>query len=197
MARASAVVATALMCLVGVTHADTTPAAGRSTKTVWDIAQLGLFDRANKAYALTDGRVEVDLAETGPQCPTGLGHLVSGRDTVRSIRLAFDCPEPGEYWLHIRWTPGGSGREQFAVLVGDEVAAKTRLVKAEDRPNAMIRDTLPLRLVKGPAALTLDHLSGDGLRFQQIALSRSPQPPHPVRPDLKYPTLASYEREIQ
>lgn len=197
MPKMSVVAVMVFAWLIGVTHGDTRSPANKATKAIWDIAQLGLFDPTNKAYAINDGLVEVDLSGAGPICPTGLGHLASGKGSVRSVSLVFDCSSSGEHWLHIRWTPGGSGDEQFAVYVSDEPGGKTRLVKAAETPNAVIQEKFRLRLAKGQVALTLKHLSGDGLRFQQIALSRSQQPPRATRPDLKYPTLASYERTIR
>ena len=41
--------------------------------------------------------------ETTAKCPTGLGHLASGRESVRVIALQFVAKTADKYWLHVEW----------------------------------------------------------------------------------------------
>ena len=119
-------------------------------KPLWDIGGSGLFDRTDKAYAIdANGVVVADLRQGGRVCPTGLGHLVSGRSSVKEIRLVFDCPAAGGYWLHVHWDPGGSGQEQFAVLQGDQDVGVGSLVDGGVWPNADVRRPVPYPVAGG------------------------------------------------
>lgn len=63
---------------------------------VWDVGASGLFDATNRAYSMTDGVVVVDLESGATSCPTGLGHLASGRESVKEIQFVFENRESGE-----------------------------------------------------------------------------------------------------
>jgi len=169
--------------------------AGR-VMPLWDISGLGGFDRTNKAYAINDGRVEVDLSNEAVHCPTGLGHLASGRQSVQQIRLLFSTKQPGDYWLHVSWNAGGSGKEQFEVSCNGRYICKSRLMDGGQEPYQQTcqRFNVPIRV--GQNAIRLLHLSGDGLRFKNLALSRSPSVPAALNPDLEYLTLEDYQAAI-
>jgi hypothetical protein len=165
---------------------------------LWDVGGGGLFDRTDKAYAIDDaGAVVADLRRGTPVCPTGLGHLVSGRSSVKEIRLLFDCPAAGDYWFHVQWTPGGSGSEQFAVVQDGQEVGRGTLVDAAERPNETVDDGFQLHLPAGPCEVALVHLSGDGLHFRNLSLGRGPTAPLAVNPTLEFATLVAYEGEIK
>jgi hypothetical protein len=165
---------------------------------LWDVGGSGLFDRTDKAYAIDEaGVVVADLRGGTPVCPTGLGHLVSGRSSVKEICLLFDCPAAGDYWFHVQWTPGGSGREQFTVIQEGKEVGRGTLVDGAERPNEAMDDKFQLHLPAGPCQVALVHLSGDGLHFANLSLGQSPTAPLPVNPKLEFATLAAYEGEIK
>ncbi len=141
---------------------------------LWDLGQLGRLDPTNMAYTIDgDGIVEVDLSDDGTSlCPTGLGHLASGKPAVKTIRLNFTCPTAGDYRLRIRWTAGGSGSEQFVVALGDQRLGASRLVNGAEHPYMPVKDTFALHVPQGRNTLILHYLSGDGLHFKHLALTR-------------------------
>lgn len=164
---------------------------------LWDVGGSGLFDRSDRAYVIDDDGVVVgDLRGGGPVCPTGLGHLVSGRSSVKEIRLVFDCPAAGSYRLHVHWDPGGSGKEQFTVLQDGQQVGDGSQVDGSEQPNADVRDRFSLELPAGECRLSLVHRSGDGLRFRSLVLSSGQEPPLPVNPQVQFATLAAYEAAI-
>jgi|GEM_PF-1921705 len=168
-------------------------------KEVWNINNRCLFDATNKAYQMNDGNVTVDLRGEGALCPTGLGHLVSGRVPVKEIRFVFASEAEGRYWLHIGWEPGGSGTEQFEVRCNSGEAARSTLADAAAKPNQSIVDRFGVTLKNGASEIALRHLSGDGLRFRYIFLSASEDESSSplLSPDLKFPTLKAYEAECK
>ena len=157
---------------------------------------LGRFDPTNQAYEIVDGRVTLDLADASSLCPTGLGHLASGRDTVREIVIRYQVPEARDYWLHLTWNPGGSGKEQFQVLCNGSTAGQSNLIDGEASPYQDFEASFQIAHETGSNELVLRFLSGDGLRFKDLALSTSAAPPHLVRPDLIFPTLEAYSKAI-
>ena len=166
---------------------------------VWNINDCGFFDSTNKAYAIKDGQVTVDLTEVAVLCPTGLGHLASDRDPVKEIRILFENPTDRECWLHIGWNPGGSGKEQFEVFCNSAKVDKSRLCDANQKPNQSIAENFKVKLNKGNNKITIRHLSGDGLRFRYLFLSTSDKEPLMplLNPELKFPTLKTYEAECK
>jgi hypothetical protein len=171
-----------------------------NSSIIWDIGSLDRFDPGNKDYPLTDGVASVDLAGEKDKCPTGLGHLASGRPPVKEIRLRFQMPQSGTFWLHVDWNPGGSGKEQFEVLANGVNQGKSSLIDAGEKPNQFLGERFPLKLEKGENTIAIRHLSGDGLNFKNIILSTTeelPALPPANRPDLKYPTLSAYEAAIK
>ena len=83
--------------------------AGGTSRIIWDAAEGGRFDQKNKGYSIDNSRVVVDLHDEKSLCPTGLGHLASGRDSVKEIIFRYRIAQAGRHWLHIIWHPGGSG----------------------------------------------------------------------------------------
>ena len=65
--------------------------------TILDISESGFFDNTNKAYLIQDGCVSVDLGQQLVLCPTGLGHLASGKELVRQIQFIFNSSAAGDY----------------------------------------------------------------------------------------------------
>jgi len=166
---------------------------------IWNINESGLFDSTNKAYAAKDGIVTVDLKEQSSRFPTGLGHLASGREPVKDIRILFENEADRDYWLHISWNPGGSGREQFEVFYNSSSVGKSCVADAGEKPNQSITEKFKVKLDRGNSSITIRHLSGDGLRFKYVFLSRSDKEPLTplLNPDLKFPTLGAYEAECK
>ena len=64
---------------------------------LWNINDSGFFDVTNKVYAIDNSRVNVDLRTDSPICPTGLGHLASGRDKAKEIIFTFNSPSASDY----------------------------------------------------------------------------------------------------
>lgn len=171
-----------------------------SPRILWDIGGSGFFDGTDKIYSMENGVVTVDLHAEKTLCPTGLGHLASGRESVRGIRFLFPCDKPGEYRLHAIWNPGGSGREQFEVMCNNASAGKSSLMDGTEAPYKDTADCFRVKLQQGENHILLQYLSGDGLRFKNIALCNFDDPsllPPPLNPELKFPTLGSYESEIK
>lgn len=167
---------------------------------IWDIGGSGYFDGTNTKYSIEKGLVGVDLRQKDPLCPTGLGHLASGRDPVKTIRFLFSLDKAEEAWLHISWNPGGSGAEQFDVLCNNMSAGKSSLMDGSAAPYKDMSERFRVKLQQGDNQIHLLHLSGDGLRFDNVALCLFPDPgllPLPLNPNLKFPTLSSYEAEIR
>jgi len=167
----------------------------------WNIGGKGLFDGTNKAYPIEDGKVTVNLCREDVLCPTGLGHLASGRTSVvKSISLLFEMKLSGYYWLHILWNPGGSGNEQFEISCNGISVGKSSLVHAKQKPNQQLAEKFKVKLKKGENNIRLQHLSGDGLHFKNIILHTSEKIglfPPPLKLNLKYPTLRAYEAAIE
>jgi hypothetical protein len=164
--------------------------------TVWDAGEGGRFDKTHKRYSIDNGRVVVELGDEKSPCPTGLGHLASSREAVKEIIFRYEVPQGGRYWLHIIWNPGGSGKEQFEVLFNETPAGKSQLINGKERPNHETVEHFPLDHKSGQSEIQLRRLSGDGLRFGRIVLSSGKEMPAQVKPTLKFPTIASYAKEI-
>ncbi len=166
---------------------------------VWNINESGFFDVTNKAYAIEDGCVTVDLEKDVVLCPTGLGHLASGRGSVKKIQFLFKHTAKGDCWLHISWNPGGSGKEQFEVFCNSVRVNKSKLADADRKPNQFIVEKFKVKLNEGHNGITLNYLSGNGMRFKYIFLSTSDKDPAIplLNPNLKFPTLKAYEAECK
>ncbi len=162
---------------------------------IWNINENGFFDSTDKAYKIENGCVAVNLDQQPVLCPTGLGHLVSGREVIKEIRFLFNSPVQGNYWLYISWDPGGSGTEQFEVLLNSISIGKSNCIDAIERPNQFIDEKFSVSLNKGANNITICYISGDGLHFKNIALTSSDKVPSAIRPTLKFQTLKSYESE--
>ena len=163
---------------------------------LWDISEMGLFDETNKAYPIKAGRVTVNLDKQGALCPTGLGHLATDRDTVKEIQFVFTTEKAGDYWLHIKWNPGGSGKEQFEAFGNGKTIGKSDLIDAQQKPNQWFNEKMKIELNKGQNSVMLRQLSGDGLRCKTIVLCESQKCPAALKPTLKYRTLEEYEQVI-
>lgn len=165
---------------------------------LWDIGRSGFFDGTNKAYAIEDGRVTVDLRQHSALCPTGLGHLANGRSPVREVEFRYEVDRPSDYWLHVTWNPGGSGKEQFDVLCNGQNAGKSELRDGSAEPYIDKGTVFPIKHITGENVLTLRFLSGDGLHFSRITLAKTKEIPFipTLKPKLKFPTLESFENEI-
>ena len=163
---------------------------------VWDIDQDGFFDKTDKVYSIENGRTTVDLGRRPVHCPTGLGQMASGRESVREIQLLFQAPRSDEYWLHVTWQPGGSGSEQFEVACNGASVGKSPVVEAQEAPYQQRNERFKVRIKRGENEITLRHLSGDGLHFTNLVLCQSDRPPSPLNPTIKFPTLEAYEAEI-
>lgn len=170
------------------------PFLGAQTVT-WDMNATGRFDPTNKAYAITSGNVVVDLSRDGSLCPTGLGD-VDGREPVGEIRITYTARQAGQQWLHITWNPGGSGQEQFEVLCNGVSVGKSDLVDGAKMPYQDQPALFPIKNVPGPNTIVLKYLSGDGLRFRVLALTSAKELGPSLSPNLKHPTLASFEKAI-
>lgn len=166
---------------------------------IWNINDSGFFDSTNKAYTIKDGCVTVDLRKEVVLCPTGLGHLVSGRESVKEICFLFSNSADNDYRLHICWDPGGSGKEQFEVTCNSTESNKSNLADAEEKANESVVEKLKVKLHQGDNNIIIRHISGDGLRFKYIFLSKSNSEPLTplLNPNLKFPTLKAYEGECK
>jgi hypothetical protein len=163
---------------------------------LWNIGDRGLFDRTDKAYSIQSGRVRVDTDGHVSGCPTGLGPIASGRERVKEIHLRFRSGHSGDYWLHIGWQPGGQGEEQFEVLSNAASVGESRMVDGARQPYQRIDERFRIKVKAGENEIKLRHLSGDGLHFVNLVLAKSQNPPPPLKPNLKFPTLKAYEAEI-
>lgn len=182
------------ICLIINTFAES-----QSQTILWDISSGGYFEPTNKLYQIENGRVLVDLADDTIQCPTGLGHLASGREHVKAIDISFVVELTQDYWLYILWDGGGSGTEQFEVFADGLSVGKSVSIIANNQPYQPVKDTFKLKLSEGKNIITLKHLSGDGLNFRSILLSNKElsELPLPLNPKLKFPTAESYEKQIR
>ena len=183
------------MTILCVSAPGTTLAAD---EVLWDIGSAGRFDGTNQAYAIQDERVSVDLRREDTRCPTGLGHLASGRPTVREIHLLFAATKRETAWLHITWNPGGSGTEQFEAICNGIAVGRSERIDATTAPDQDHDERFSLTLGAGKNTIVLRFLSGDGLRFSQITLATTEAKPQirTLKPTLKYPTLAAFEQAI-
>ena len=172
-------------------------ACSAATGEIWNINDSALFDPTNSLYPITNGCAIVDLKGDAALCPTGLGHLASGRESVKEIRILFANATPDTCWLHISWEPGGSGKEQFEVSCNSADAVRSALADADERPNQCLVEKFNIKLNAGDNNITLRRLSGDGLRFRYIFLSTSERDPSTplLNPNLKFATLKAYEAE--
>lgn len=171
-------------------------ATDANSTTIWDVGEAGHFDATNKAYSIDNGRVVVELDEEKSLCPTGLGHLASGRESVKEFVLRYQVAEAGRYWLHIVWNPGGSGKEQFQVLFNGTPVGTSQVMDGAETPYHETAEHFALSHERGQNEILLRRLSGDGLRFGAILLTTGETLPALIKPTLKFPTLASYEKEI-
>jgi len=171
-------------------------ATGANSITVWDMAEGGRFDKTHKRYSVDNGRVVVELDDEKSMCPVGLRGPVRARDSLKEIVLRYRVAQAGRYWLHIIWNPGGSGKEQFAVLFNGTPVGTSQLIDGSENPNHETAEHFALEHKSGQSEIQLRHLSGDGLRFSRIVLSTGEKIPARVKPTLKFPTLASYAKEI-
>ena len=184
-----------LLGFIILSHAKAT-----QTDVAWHIGGEGLFDSTNKAYPITDGCVTVNLGQEDVFCPTGLGHLASGRPTVEEIVFIFDTAQSGTCWLHISWNPGGSGNEQFEVLCNGLSAGKSNEVDGQQKPYLQTNEQFEVNLKQGQNSIKLQYIRGDGLRFKDIIMCTSKDLsslPLSLKPNLKYPTLKAYEKAIE
>jgi hypothetical protein len=198
---------TAVLVTVSITTASAVPGVPTSSASapaapsgliLWDIGSESRFDSTNKAYPIeASGAVTVDLKSPVAVCPTGLGGLASGRPSVKRIALQFATAAGSTCWLHIRWDGGGSGIEQFDVLLDGKPVGQSTRVDAAKEPERPIVDSFQLDVPAGAHEIALVHLSGDGLRFSLLALTTAASPPLANKPTLEFPTLAAYEKEIQ
>jgi len=166
---------------------------------LWNINDSGFFDGSNKDYTIKNNCVTVDLRNDVVLCPTGLGHLVSGRESVKEICFKFINPIENDCWLHISWEPGGSGKEQFEVFCNSAEGIKSYLADAKQKPNQTITEKFKVKPNQGDNDIIIQHLSGDGLRFKYIFLSTSDREPLTplLNPNLKFPMLKAYEAECK
>jgi hypothetical protein len=164
-------------------------APGDAGTVVWDISERGFFDREG-AMRGENGRVVVELDGPAARVPRVLG-------IVREAALRYRVAAAGDYWFHLAWDPGDSGKEQFELLFNGQKIGTSTLVDAATFFDQEIRQSIPLVHRAGSNEITLRFLSGDGLNLRQLVLSASPTPPRPLKPDLKFPTLASYAAEIK
>ncbi len=188
--------ANALVFILSIGLAATAPAA--ESAVVWDVGAAGLFDESNLAYPIDHGRVDVDLQSPKDKCPTGLGHLASGRESVRVIALRFAAEKAGEYWLHVDWEPGGSGVEQFAVRANDKPLGTSRRVDAAKSPNAEQQEQFAVNYLAGVNTISLEFRSGDGLRFRRIILTTGQELPRiaTLKPGMKFATQEAFASAI-
>ena len=122
--------------------------------------------------------------------------MAGGRDNVERIKLVFESARHGEHWFHVQWNPGGQGQEQFEVAANGVTIGKSARIDGKEDPYLKISERFRIKLKKGYNHITLQHLSGDGLRFTTIALCEFDQPPAILNPDLKFLTLKAYGAEI-
>ena len=177
---------------------ERSPSASTGTAVVvWDITQLGRFDRTNKAYPISAGRVVVDLSAMQSRCPTGLGDLAEDRGNVREIVLRYDIREPGDHWLHIQWDPGGSGKEQFEVACNGQAAGATGVVDASASPRNHIQSSFKVPQKSGANELVLRQLSGDGLHIHGLILSTTSSFPRILPQELRFPNVESFSKAIR
>jgi hypothetical protein len=170
--------------------------SGANSITVWDAAEGGRFDKTHKRYSIDNGRVVVELQDEKSLCPTGLGHLARGRESVKEVAFRYQAAKGGRYWLHIIWNPGGSGKEQFEVLLNGIPVGTSQLKDGSKTPNQKFAEKFPLEHESGQNEIMLRRLSGDGMRLVTILLSTGETMPVRIRPTLKFPTPASYAKEI-
>jgi len=167
---------------------------GRASTTVWDATER--FDRTRKGYSVEKGRVVVDLDDEKSLCPVGLLGPAKAPGSIKEIVFRYRLARAGRYWLHITWNPGRSGKEQFEVLFNGTPVGTSQLVNGSEAPDIDTAEHFPLEHEGGQSEIQLRRLSGDGLRFGEILLSTGENIPARVKPTLKFPTLASYAKEI-
>lgn len=159
---------------------------------IWDVAELGLFDVENKLRGPEHARVLVDLDNAAARCPRAIGPGLP-----KEVALRYRNAAQGKLQFHVLWHPGDSGKEQFEVLVNGKKAVTSALVDASAFDGSDLLMSIPLDHQAGSNEITIRFLTGDGLYLRQLVLSTKPTPPRPLRPELKFPTLASYAKEIK
>jgi hypothetical protein len=167
---------------------------GGKSKTIWDAT--GRFDRTRKGYSVNKERVVVDLGDEKSLCPGGLLGPSRVQTSIKEIVLRYRLARPGRYWLHIIWNPGGSGKEQFEVLLNGTKVGKSQLKDGSKTPNQKVEELFPIEHEGGQSEILLRRLSGNGLLFDTVLLSTGEKMPPRLKPNLKLPTLASYAKEI-
>lgn len=165
-----------------------------SSKTLWDAAWR--FDRTRKGYSVDNERVVVDLDDEKSLCPHGLLGPAKEQTSIKEIILRYRLSQGGRYWLHIIWSPGGSGKEQFEVLFNGTPVGKSQLKDGSKTPNQKVEELFPIEHESGQSEILLRRLSGNGLLFDTMLLSTGEKMPARLKPTLKFPTLASYAKEI-
>ena len=166
-----------------------------NAEILWEINGKG-FDATNKNYPIDSGRVIVDLQASEFLCPTGSGHLVSGRGSIKEIEFDFTVGNAGGYWLHVGWHLGGSGREQFEVICNGQNIGRSSLRDGSEEPYYFRVDSFRAEYSKGKNSLILRHLSGDGLHFNKMLLNSRQDIPHvaKLKPNLKFSKLSAFEK---
>jgi hypothetical protein len=173
--------------------------AREGSRTLWDVADAGGFDRTNKGYSIDNGRVVVDLHDKESPCPIGFRRRSSVGDAVTEIAFRYRVAQAGRYWLQILWHPGASGKEQFEVLVNGAPIGTSRLVDGSETPNEETVERFCLAHQRGQNEVQLRYLSGDGLRFRAVLLATGKEFPAGIKKIQGFPTIttaASYERVI-
>lgn len=171
------------------------PGAAQSnsaTTVAWDVAELGLFDLENKLRAPENNRVVIDLDNGTGRCPRAIGPGLP-----KEVVLRYRNAPQRRLQFHVLWHPGDSGKEQFEVLFNGKKAATSSLVDASTFDKEGVPLTIPLDHTSGSNEITIRFLRGDGLYLNQLVLSTTPTPPRPLRIELKFPSLASYAKEIK
>jgi len=173
------------------------PGFGRgNSQTVWDMEEGGRFDRTGKGFSIEGGRVVVNVEDEKSLCPNGLRGPATGMDSLRQIVVRYRVPDRGAYWLHVVWDPGGSGKEQFEVAFNGKPVGTSQPVEGSRNPHELVSEHFRLEHKGGQGEIRLRHLSGDGLIFERILLSAGEKMPRRIKPTLKFPTAASYAKEI-
>jgi hypothetical protein len=165
-----------------------------SSKSVWDAAWR--FDSTRKGYSVEKGRVVVDLGDEKSLCPGGLLGSTREQTSIKEIVFRYHVSSGGRSWLHIIWNPGGSGKERFEVLFNGKSVGKSQLVNGSKTPNQEVTELFPVEHESGQSEIMLRRLSGNGLIFDTVLLSTGKKMPARLKPTLKFPTLASYAKEI-
>lgn len=169
---------------------------GEELRTVWDMEEGGRFDRTGKGFSMEDGRVFVNVEDAKSLCPNGLRGPAKGTDSLREIVWRYRVRKAGAYWLHVVWDPGGSGKEQFEVVFNGKRVGTSQLKEGTKDPDEEVCEHFRLEHEGDEGEIRVRHVSGDGLIFARILLSEGEKMPMRIKPTLKFPTAASYGKEI-